>query len=159
MDVLLKVFFVAPDRMGKISKFNFDAYAIIEANPAQGELIEIIYGTIYMLMRTILSCSKPTTRNQDCQASITDYCCKEEVRTYNSSGFGPCSFHGAKHQYFIPDCIGFIVWYLCVSQSFKQPRSSSSLTHRHRRGVRHGALLNHYLCVSNFFHLITTTDL
>jgi hypothetical protein len=27
----------APDRSGKISKFNFDAYAILEATPAQGE--------------------------------------------------------------------------------------------------------------------------
>ncbi|KAH8118678.1 SIN1-domain-containing protein [Phellopilus nigrolimitatus] len=27
--------FPAPDRMGKISKFNFDAYAILEANPSQ----------------------------------------------------------------------------------------------------------------------------
>lgn len=33
---LCKNYFVAPDRMGKISKFNFDAYAILEANPAQG---------------------------------------------------------------------------------------------------------------------------
>lgn len=27
----------APDRTGKISKFNFDAYAVLEATPSQSE--------------------------------------------------------------------------------------------------------------------------
>jgi target of rapamycin complex 2 subunit MAPKAP1 len=37
--------FTAPDRTGRISKFNFEAYAVLEATPAQGELFYLSYDT------------------------------------------------------------------------------------------------------------------
>jgi hypothetical protein len=36
------VFRAAPDRIGKVAKFNAEAYAVLEATPAQSQLLHLV---------------------------------------------------------------------------------------------------------------------
>ena len=60
----------APDRTGKISKFNFEAYAVLEANPSQSRS-PLIIGIIPVLTLISFSCST-TEQDPRVKDSATD---------------------------------------------------------------------------------------
>lgn len=70
---------VAPDRNGKIAKFNADAYAVLEANTAQSESPYAFLWLSFSLNRcySVISSTKPSFGEQDPASTITHRYCQE----------------------------------------------------------------------------------
>jgi hypothetical protein len=85
---------LAPDRLGKISKFNFDAYAALPANAAQSQCSVCFLPVDPWLMYLPLNSStKPCARSQDPAPTFTHHGHQEKVGRCTVSNYFGTSIH------------------------------------------------------------------
>ena len=151
-DTLVSIFvFLAPNRESKISKFNFEAYAVLEANTTQGSSNLILHYFLFFCLfinygSTFTSATEQDSGRKDTAQSLAR-CQYQEgglVKRHASAPF--CKRTKQQQRHKRPSPVG--AKQLNLSQLIQLVRTTDLPADQDPGHRRCGAPIYHHLCVS-----------